>query len=76
MRSNGSLKKKESSMLVEMTMSADLSQEQIAEMLGGRSYQSLNVTDFEVFEEKMINELDVNVKVSVDGQSLGSVCND
>jgi len=76
MRSNGSLKKKESSMLVELTMSADLSQEQIAEMLGGRSYQSLNVTDFEVFEEKMINELDVNVKVSVDGQSLGSVCND
>ena|GEM_PF-3393280 len=76
MRSNGSLKKKESSMLVEMTMSADLSQEQIAEMLGGRSYQSLNATDFEVFEEKMINELDVNVKVSVDGQSLGSVCND
>jgi len=63
-------------MLVELTMSADLSQEQIAEMLGGRSYQSLNVTDFEVFEEKMINELDVNVKVSVDGQSLGSVCND
>ena len=63
-------------MLVEMTMSADLSQEQIAEMFGGRSYQSLNATDFEVFEEKMINELDVNVKVSVDGQSLGSVCND
>ena len=63
-------------MLVEMTMSADLSQEQIAEMFGGRSYQSLNVTDFEVFEEKMINELDVNVKVSVDGQSLGSITND